>query len=161
VVALATGYIYLVTYIYEAGFCMHFGIPSHFVQPNLTTILVAAVAIGFTFLARARPMALNFLGFSAPLIRVAANPTKAQEPYRLLAGMNAVLLVTIIVFAAAYGLSWKWFLLSVAGVMVLNSFFGVNLLFDRKGKSLRERFERINRAQDSAPFTLRISSLKG
>lgn len=136
-IALASAYVYLVTFFYELGYCTHFGIPAAFISPNITTILVAAAGIGGLVFS-----SLQFLGFSVPLIRAATNPSESQKPYRQFFGVNAFLLVFGILLWRTYGISWYGFLIFSIGVLLLNFlFFGLGLIIYRKEKSLRDKFE--------------------
>jgi hypothetical protein len=151
VIALGTAYIYLVTFFYELGYCAHFGIPQEFISPNLTTILVAAAAIGaFLF------SSMQYLGFSVPLIRAATSPSESQKPYRTFFATNAALLVLGILLWRAYGFSLTGFVLFLTLALFVNFiFFGIGLIIHRKaGKSLRERFEALNKTNESDPFSM-------
>lgn len=48
--------------MYEVGYCKSFNIPYSLINPNTSTLLVAAAAIGSIFLTSA-----NLLGFTTPL----------------------------------------------------------------------------------------------
>jgi hypothetical protein len=64
VIAVATAFAYLATFLYEVGYCSSFHIPYALISPNTSTLLVAAAAIGWIFLTSA-----NLLGFTTPLFR--------------------------------------------------------------------------------------------
>lgn len=146
VIALGSAYVYLVTFFYEIGYCAHFGVPSTFISPNLTTILVAAAGIGVLVFS-----SFQFLGFSVPLIRAATNPSKSQKPYRQFFAINALLLIFGILLWRAYGFSWMGFLLFSALAIFLNFIlFGIGLIIYRKKKSLRKKFEAINKDESDA-----------
>lgn len=144
IIALGSAYIYLVTFVYELGYCAHFGIPREFINPNLTTILVAAATIGFVLFT-----SIQLLGFSVPLIRAATNPSERQKPYQKFFFLNALYLVFGIVLWGAYGYAFKTLIVILVAAVVLNVFyFGIDLFVLRKG-GIRERFEASRDEPDS------------
>jgi hypothetical protein len=145
-IALGSAYIYLVTFFYEFGYCKHFGIPSTFISPNLTTILVAAAAIGSLLLS-----SFQIMGFSVPLIKAAANPNELQKPYRAFFALNAILLIIGLLLLTIYGPAWKVFLSFTIIVLIFNFVqFGIGLITYRKKGSLREKFEAMNNSEPDA-----------
>lgn len=66
VIAVATAFAYLATFLYEVGYCSNFHIPYALINPNTSTLLVAAAAIGSVFFTSA-----NLLGITTPLFRKA------------------------------------------------------------------------------------------
>lgn len=133
ILAVTSAYVYLATFLYEYGFCAYFDIPATLINPNLSTILVAAAAVGGIFLS-----SLKLLGLSAPLLRAAADP--ARSAYREFFGVNAIWLILGILLVTIYGISLK--LLIFVGVFAVYElvYFGPVFLFDRN-KPLRDRFE--------------------
>lgn len=130
----ASAYVYLVTFVYEYGYCSHFSIPRTLISPSLATVLIAAAAIGGVFVS-----SLKLLGLSAPLLRATVDPK--QAPYRLFFGMNTLFAISGILLATIYGLSVRGALIFVGAVSVFELvYFAPVFLFNRK-KPLRERFE--------------------
>jgi len=148
-IALGSAYLYLITFFYELGYCTHFGVPRVFIDPSLTTILVAAAAIGGLAFS-----SFYFFALSLPVLRAAINPSDSLKPYRYFLVLNAILLIFGILLWRVYGISWKGFLLSFALVLLLNAVYvAAGLIVYRSEKSLRERFEAISEEQ-ADPFDI-------
>jgi hypothetical protein len=75
ILAGATAYVYLATFLYEYGYGSHFAIPATLIAPSLATVLVAAAAVGGAFVS-----CFKLLGLSVPLWRAATDPR--QSAYR-------------------------------------------------------------------------------
>lgn len=93
-IALGTAFVYLVAFVYEAGYCSHFGVPLNFISPNITTILVAGTSIGFVLFT-----SMQVFGFSIPLIRAASEDT----PFRRVHLLIAIFLIFGALILRAYG----------------------------------------------------------
>lgn len=144
-IALGSSYVYLTTFFYELGYCRYFGIPASFINPNLTTVLVAAAAIGGLLFS-----SLQLFGLSVPLLRAGASPNEKQRPYRQFFLLNGLLLILAVLMVQAYGITWKGALLFVGLAFFLNFiYFGIGLIANWK-KPLRERFELMNKAEPDA-----------
>jgi len=150
ILAAISSFVYLVTFVYEAGFCSYFGIPIFLITPNLTTVFVAASGIALLFLP-----AFPYLNFTAPLLRRVLNPTDRQKPFRLLYAMNTFVILSAILVIAAYGLSWKRIIWSAIAIVLLNVIlFGRTFLPGKEGKTAAERFSDHQKTQDEDPFHL-------
>lgn len=149
VIALGSASVYLITFFYERGYCDHFQIPASFINPNVTTILVAAVSIGFLLLT-----SMQFFGFAIPFFRAAFAKEKNAEPYRLFFAVNGVMALSGIFLLKVYGLSLKGALTFLILAFVINFFlFGIGLIAHRKEKTLADRFMAMKPAADD-PFDI-------
>jgi len=147
-IAIGTALLYLIAFFYEWGYCSYFEIPSNFISPNTSTVLVAAGAIGsfFTF-------SIQLFGFAVPLLRAGTNPTEKQRPYREVFLINALLLILGFVLLKAYGFYWQGALLFALLVALLNFiFFGIGLLVYRKHGSIANRLQAIRADQQNDSF---------
>lgn len=140
VLASASAYVYLAAFLYEFGYCSFFSIPATLISPSLSTVLVAAAAIGGVLLS-----SLKLLGLSAPLLRAAADPQKAA--YGEFFRFNALFVILGILLGTIYGVSWRGALIFFGAVALFELvYFAPVFLFDRK-KSLRDRFEAYAKAK--------------
>jgi hypothetical protein len=145
ILAAASSFVYLTAFAYERGYCAHFAIPAALISPNVSTLLVAAFALGVTLLP-----ALQFLPFTAPLFTAARDPDR--RPFRYVYALLAALAAGGIVATAIYGLSLAGvFTFLAVSAFLLVLFFGPTLLFNRK-VPVRDRFEAAANAQDQDPF---------
>lgn len=143
-IALASAFVYLITYAYEAGYCSHFDIPRTFISLNITTILVAAASVGTVIFS-----SMHLLGFSVPLLKAGVNPSEKQEPFRMLFLLNGMFLIAGIFLLKSYDFSWQGFWIFLATVFFFNLVqFGPGLVAHRKKESLGERFKAINQDRD-------------
>lgn len=141
VLAIASGFLYLVAFFYEWGYCSHFQIPINLISPNPSTVLVAAAVVG-TFLVAS----VQLFGFAVPLLRAGTKPTSRQAPYGEVFMLNAFLLLLGAVLLRAYGISVNGFLFFLAGAAIFNFlFFGLGLMVE-KG-TMAERFSSIGKSR--------------
>lgn len=133
-----SAYVYLVTFVYEYGYCSYFLIPRSLIDPNLSTVLVAAATIGGVFVS-----SLKLMGLSAPLFRAAADPNLA--PYREFFGFNALFVLLGIFFATVYGLTLRGTLIFLGLVGVFELLYFAPVLLFKRDKPLRERFDAYRR----------------
>lgn len=126
VIAAATAFAYLATFVYEIGYCSNFNIPWGLISPNTSTLLVTAATIGWILFSSS-----NLLGFTTPLFRrakrgsfwwgvlgyvsVAAiilfkiyDPTLKQIGTLLLWLFGGVAVGVVVVVVVVYALSMAW-----------------------------------------------------
>lgn len=131
-IALATAFVYLATFVYELGYCVHFGIPFSLISLNTSTILVAAAAIGSTFISMA-----NLLGFTTPLFRKSKKLDGSS-----FWGFLGITLVAVIFFAKAYDLSWKNIAYILGGLLAIAAAIFLLALFTAIIFSFVEKFRK-------------------
>jgi hypothetical protein len=143
----ASAFVYLTTFLYECGFCAHFGIPTTLIAPNLTTTLVAAAAIGGILLS-----SLNWLGFTTPFFEASKNPE--FKPYAHLLILFGILAVAGILILEIYGASSVGFgIFAVLVAIFLIPLVIIPLLTNRR-LPVRERFAKDAEVQAKDPFVL-------
>jgi hypothetical protein len=152
--ACASAIVYLATFLYEYGFCSYYGIPATLISPSLSTVLVAAAAIGGVFIS-----SLKLLGLSAPLLRAAR--TSPSQGLRQLFAYNAIFLIVGILLAGIYGFSWRGAGLYVGLIAVfqLIHFLPV-LIFDRK-KPIKDRMNEYTSGSDPVDLLLLLEEWYG
>ncbi|WP_211472596.1 hypothetical protein [Collimonas humicola] len=135
-----SSFIYLLTFVYEAGYCFHFGIPLYLITPNLTTVFVAAAGVSLVLIT-----AWPILGLITPLIRRGFLPEKHQRPFQKIFAINALALATTLILLTAYGGSIKGVIWLVIVILAINIvYFGPALIPQKNGKTLGERLEEWN-----------------
>ena len=95
--AKGSGFLYLAAFLYEKGYCDHFGIPLSLIVPSLTSILRAAVAIGSALL-----VALILASWSMPIVKSFAQ-SDGRRSFVVLAAINAAALLASFVGIVLYG----------------------------------------------------------
>lgn len=143
--AVASAYVYFITFVYEYGFCSYFGIPASLIAPNVSTFLVAAFALGITLLP-----ALHFLAFTTPLFKAARDPK--HRAYRDVYAFTAVLLVAGILLVAIYGISLTGAALYVCASLAFLAFFFLPAILSDRHLPISERLSKHADIQDEDPF---------
>lgn len=143
--AVASAYVYFITFVYEYGFCSYFGVPASLIAPNVSTFLIAAVALGVTLLP-----ALQFLAFTTPLFKAARDPNR--RAYRDVYAMTAVLLVVGILLAAIYGISLVGVALYVGASLAFLAFLFLPAILSDRHLPISERLSKHADIQDEDPF---------
>jgi hypothetical protein len=143
--AIASAYVYFITFVYEYGFCRHFDIPASLIAPNVSTFLVAAVALGVTLLP-----ALQLLAFTTPLFKAARDPKR--RAYRDVYAYTAVLLVAGILLAAIYGVSLAGAALYVCSSLAFLAFLFLPAILSNRHLPIPERLSKHADIQDKDPF---------
>ena len=128
------------TFFYEFGYCYFFDIPKNLISPSLTTILIAAAAIGGVLLS-----SLKLLGFTAPLFR--ASVDEKRVAFHQFFRMNAILLIIVLLLLNIYGWSLEALYWLTGGLLLLNLINFGPILFMRK-KRIEERFEELKGGED-------------
>jgi hypothetical protein len=151
-IALIPGYAYLLAFAYEYGYCKHFELPLFLISPSLASILIIiSVFVLFVF------SNLKFLGIVTPLFKILRDP-KYSSYYPFLRLNTLFLIATLIVFFI-YRFYWG-ILLPILIVWVLYDviYFAPVWFFDKKKKSLQERFDAYNSEEDKLDLLVYISS---
>ncbi|WP_233235147.1 hypothetical protein [Bordetella sp. LUAb4] len=143
-IALGTGYIYLLSFAFELGYCRHFGIPAYLINPNISTVLVTATSVfgvigGGYFL-------LSFVVTAAG--RALAKPGRPRL-YRLLVLQLALVAISTWFISATFGFTKVGFLWFVGG---WGAFFAVRyglglLIFRSHGSNTMERLAAMDAAE--------------
>jgi hypothetical protein len=149
-IAIASGIVYLSTYFYEAGYCDFFGVPRYFINPNTTTILVSAGAIGvFSF------STLFLLGFAMPLYEKAKAAEKNKSPFSVLIFYILIWVVIGILLYRAYGFGINgaiaYLVLFCVNLVLL---FGVHFLPVIGEGGVRERMIAATKSIDESPLDI-------
>jgi hypothetical protein len=137
--------VYLYTFNYESGYLGAFGVPKDFVEINLNTIMIVAVALLSFFVS----LGLIFQGL---LIMM---PKKYGPVGRSLISLSPVFIFFLIQLIA-YGLRWEKWIFSLA-ILLFISFkeFVFPLISQREKKSYKEKLE----AQEEKDVEVRSKSL--
>ena len=143
--AVASAYVYFITFVYEYGFCSYFDIPASLIAPNVSTFLVTAVALGVTLLP-----ALQFLAFTTPLFKAARDPNR--RAYRDVYAITAVLSVAGILLAAIYGISLVGVALYVGASLTFLAFLFLPAILSDRHLPISERLSKDADIQDKDPF---------
>lgn len=113
-ISAGTGLIYAIAYVYEFGYCQHFGIPPNLISLSITTILVAGGAVAyFSFTL----FQLSFLFL--PFIRFSSNPGERLHAWREFLLFTTLIIVLGLLFGFIYGFSWKGFKIFLALLFIL------------------------------------------
>ena len=148
--AVIPGYVYLVTFCYELGYCHYFNIPAYLISPSLTSILVAALAIFGVFVS-----SFKLLGLTAPLFRMLSDERK--KAYHFLILLNTLFLGAFVLLFTIYGFSKAFFLWFVIAWFLSNVLFvAVPLLLSlsfSRAKTWNDRFEASNEIVAYDPFS--------
>lgn len=109
VIAAASALAYLASFLFEWGYADHFGVPASLISPSLTTVLVAAAAVGGVLL---------WLVIMSPLYSplFVASESLALKPYRFFLRQLAVMVVFTILVVATFG--WVWPILAILAMAV-------------------------------------------
>lgn len=145
VLAGASAFVYLATFLYEYGYCSHFGIPATLISPNLTTVLVGAAALGGVFVS-----SFYYLGLTAPLFAAARDPRR--RPYRHVFALAATLAAAAILLIAIYGFSWSGIILFAVVVAFFALIAILQPILSNRSLPVEERFARDADLQDKDPF---------
>lgn len=126
---------YLVAFLYERGYCDHFGIPTLLIAPSTSNILAAAVAVSVGFLGT-----IPFLGSFTSIVRDVRS-SERLKPYRSIILTNILLAMAAIIGATLYGVSWTLVSVLFTIFILINiTNFGPPAMRYRQYKTWRERF---------------------
>lgn len=130
-IAGASALAYLASFLFEQGYANHFGIPAAFITPSLTTILVAAAAVGGVFF---------WLVIMSPLYSHlwVASEDSSLAPYRFILRQLAIIVIVGVLVVVIYGWSWLVLVVGLGGLLPLLFSFLAVALTERK-KSIREK----------------------
>lgn len=137
-IAIVPAYIYFISFLYEFGYCIYFGIPKYLIEPSLTTILIFATTFfGILFTSS------KLLGFSLPFFKAADNKEKTH--LRGINLINGICLFGSILMLNVYPWSWELFFILVAITLFLNLLiWGIPLLIVlRKKKPMKEKLQEV------------------
>lgn len=140
-----SAYAYLLAFLYEYGYCAHFDIPTTFIAPSLSTILVAAAA-----LAAALVPALYVLAFTTPLFKAARDPNR--RPFRDVFAFSAVLFAAGILLGAIYGYTLRGAVTYVVVAVLFMLFLFLPAVLSNRHLPIRDRFAQHADLQDQDPF---------
>ena len=142
IIAFISGYIYLITFYYEYGYCSYFNIPNGLISPSLNTILIFAVSFISFFLS-----SFYVLTFTAPLLRSLSDPKK--EAIRPFLFVNFLALITSFILTRVYGFELEIILYLIGGIILINIFqYSIPLYRSIKKKNLVEGFKEYHEPED-------------
>lgn len=129
-----SAYIYFVWFEFENGICTHYQIPTYFISPSITGLLIFATTILSVITA-----SFKILGISTPLFKQMKDPTK--DHLHGIYFINGLMIVVGILVITTFPFSWRLFLGIVCGILFLNIFtWGYLYLFKiRKKGSFKEK----------------------
>lgn len=140
-ILLLTGVGYLVAFLYEKGYCDHFGIPMTLIVPSTATILVAIVSIALIGIAL-----LPVFNIALAVAR-GLRSSEAIKPYFSLVFGNFIILMALLIGWMLFGLSKMVIAVTVGLMLIINvSSLAPVLLMYKKCPTWRERFMAVQQA---------------
>lgn len=150
-IALIPGYAYLLAFAYEYGYCKHFELPVFLISPSLASILIIISVLVLFMISN-----LKFLGIITPLFRILRNPKYAS--YYPFIRINTFFLFATLIILFIYSFYWSILLpVLITWIVIDLLYFAPVWFFDRKKKSLQERFDEYNQQEDKLDLLVFIS----
>ncbi len=148
-IAFSYAYVYLIAYAYECGYCYHFDIPIEFINPSISTLLVAGMAMGLVLL-----VSYVYLGISVPLFRAAFKKENNNPGLSFVYFFNGIIIIGGILIITSYGFSIKLFVEIIGAIALINLTIFWPALVPRKNRTFIERLQDNLEAQNSDPFSI-------
>jgi hypothetical protein len=149
--ALLPGYAYLLAFAYEYGYCEHFDLPIFLISPSLSSILIIISVLLLFILSN-----LKFLGLITPLFRILNNPKYIS--YYPFIRINTFFLVAFLIIFIIYRINWEILTpLLIGWAFYTIIYFAPVWFFNRKKKSLQERFDDYNKHEDKLDLLVYFS----